>query len=67
MASDGSEFIIDKEELKPGLILFQRTDVKHRNWYCRVKPAIARTRLDEEAVSPDWRQHEAAARQLTLF
>lgn len=30
-------FITDKEELKPGLIIFHRTDVKHRDWYCRVK------------------------------
>lgn len=30
-------FITDKEELKPGLIIFHRTDVKHREWYCRVK------------------------------
>lgn len=30
-------FIADKEELKPGLIIFRRLDVKHRNWYCRVK------------------------------
>ncbi|MGQ0619371.1 MAG: type IV secretory system conjugative DNA transfer family protein [Panacagrimonas sp.] len=30
-------FIIDKEELKPGLIIFRRTDVQHRNWYCRTK------------------------------
>jgi len=30
-------FIIDKEELKPGLIIFRRTDVGHRNWYCRIK------------------------------
>jgi integrase len=37
MASDGSKFITDKEELKPGLILFRRSDVKHRNYYCRVK------------------------------
>lgn len=29
--------------------------------------ALVRTWLDEEAASPDWRQHEAAARQLTLF
>jgi integrase len=36
MASDG-RFIIDREELKPGVILFRRADVKHRNWYCRVK------------------------------
>lgn len=37
MASEGSKFIVDKEELKPGLILFRRSDVAHRNWYCRVK------------------------------
>lgn len=37
MAIEGSKFIIDKEELKPGLILFRRSDVKHSNWYCRVK------------------------------
>ncbi|WP_413207599.1 hypothetical protein [Rhodospirillum sp. A1_3_36] len=31
-------FITDKEELKPGLIIFRRGDVvHHRNWYCRIK------------------------------
>jgi integrase len=30
-------FVTDKEELKPGLIIFRRADVSHRNWYCRVK------------------------------
>jgi integrase len=30
-------FLTDKEELKPGLVIFRRTDVLHRNWYCRVK------------------------------
>ena len=30
-------FIIDKEVLQPGLILFRRNDVQHRNWYCRIK------------------------------
>jgi integrase len=30
-------FLIDTQELKPGLIIFRRTDVKHRNWYCRIK------------------------------
>lgn len=30
-------FVTDKEELKPGLIIFRRSDVSHRNWYCRVK------------------------------
>jgi integrase len=29
-------FIMDKEELKPGLIVFRRADVRHKNWYCRV-------------------------------
>jgi integrase len=30
-------FIIDKEELKPGLVIFRRADVAHSNWYCRIK------------------------------
>jgi integrase len=30
-------FLTDKQELKPGLVIFRRTDVQHRNWYCRVK------------------------------
>ena len=30
-------FIVDKQELKPGLIIFRRTDVQHHNWYCRIK------------------------------
>lgn len=30
-------FIIDKEELKSGLIIFRRGDVEHRNYYCRIK------------------------------
>jgi hypothetical protein len=30
-------FVTDKEEIKPGLIIFRRADVDHRNWYCRVK------------------------------
>ena len=30
-------FIIDKEELKSGLIIFRRGDVEHRNFYCRIK------------------------------
>lgn len=30
-------FVTDKEQLKPGLIIFRRADVQHRNWYCRVK------------------------------
>jgi integrase len=30
-------FLIDTQELKPGLVIFRRADVKHRNWYCRIK------------------------------
>jgi integrase len=30
-------FLTDVQELKSGLVLFRRTDVKHRNWYCRIK------------------------------
>jgi len=30
-------FLTDKQELKPGLVMFLRTDVAHRNWYCRIK------------------------------
>lgn len=30
-------FLVDTQELKPGLILFRRGDVKHSNWYCRVR------------------------------
>lgn len=34
---EATGFLLDKQELKPGLIMFRRSDVKHRNWYCRVK------------------------------
>jgi len=34
-------FLIDAQELKTGLIIFRRGDVKHRNWYCRIKPPKA--------------------------
>ena len=30
-------FMIDAQELKPGLVVFRRADVKHKRWYCRVK------------------------------
>lgn len=30
-------FVTDKEELKPGLIIFRRGDVAHNNFYCRIK------------------------------
>jgi integrase len=30
-------FVVDKAELKSGLIIFRRGDVAHRNFYCRIK------------------------------
>nr|WP_313040753.1 site-specific integrase [Brevundimonas diminuta] len=30
-------FLLDPQELKTGLIIFRRGDVKHRKWYCRIK------------------------------
>ncbi len=30
-------FLTDAQELKPGLIIFRRADVKHQKWYCRIK------------------------------
>ena len=30
-------FLTDVQKLKSGLILFRRSDVQHKNWYCRVK------------------------------
>lgn len=30
-------FMQDAEELKRGLVIFRRTDVQHRNYYCRIK------------------------------
>lgn len=30
-------FMVDVQQLKPGLIVYRRADVKHHNWYCRIK------------------------------
>lgn len=30
-------FMVDVHSLKPGLIIYRRTDVQHTNWYCRIK------------------------------
>jgi len=30
-------FMLDKQELKTGLVIFRRKDVQHSNWYCRMK------------------------------
>jgi hypothetical protein len=41
-------FVTDKEELKPGLILFRRGDVERPMWYCRMKMPKATGRTDIE-------------------
>lgn len=30
-------FVLDKEQVKPGLIIFRHGDVGHDNYYCRVR------------------------------
>lgn len=30
-------FMVDTEQLKDGLVIYRRADVKHRRWYCRIK------------------------------
>ena len=30
-------FMMDTQELKPGLVIFRRADVKHRRWYARIR------------------------------
>ncbi|MHB1206575.1 MAG: hypothetical protein ACYCZX_13475 [Rhodospirillaceae bacterium] len=50
-------FLQDIDEIKTGLIIFRRADVKHRNWYCRVKvPASDRYKV----VSLKTPNHELA-------
>ena len=29
--------MLNKQELKPGLVIFQRSDVNHTDWHCRIK------------------------------
>jgi integrase len=29
--------MLNKQELKPGLVIFQRSDVQHKDWHCRMK------------------------------
>lgn len=30
-------FLTDIQKLSPALIIFRRSDVQHKNWYCRIK------------------------------
>lgn len=62
-------FIIDKEKLKTGLIIFRRGDVAHRNYYCRIKlpkedryKTIALRTSDREAASEQAFEQDADVR-----
>src|SRR5690606_24869346 len=37
VGSGEMSFILDKEQIKPGLIIFRRGDVGHDNYYCRIR------------------------------
>jgi integrase len=39
MSKSPPHFMVDVHRLKPGLIIYRRTDVQHKNWYCRIKLA----------------------------
>lgn len=64
-----SKFMIDVKELKPGLVLFHRTDVQHNNWYCRIKlpkadryKTISLRTPSEETASERAYDHDAEVR-----
>jgi integrase len=46
-------FLTDVQNLKPGLIIFRRSDVQHRNWYGRVKVPKSRQYKTVSLKTPD--------------
>ncbi len=57
-------FITDKEEVAPGVIIFRRSDVKHRNWYCRVKvPKVDRYKTISLKTADVTRARQEAGRR----
>lgn len=57
-------FMRDTVELKPGLVIFRRTDVKHVRWYCRQRiPELGRYKTTSLKVSTE---HEARDLALKL-
>ena len=55
-------FIVDKEEIYDGLIIFRRADVQHRKWYCRIKLPKAERYKTISLKTAD----ESTARQLAI-
>jgi hypothetical protein len=55
-------FLIDTQELKPGLIIFRRGDVKHHNWYCRNRPEGEKTERVVESGEKQKRRETDAKR-----
>ncbi len=61
-------FVTDKEEVRPGVIIFRRSDVQHRDWYCRVKlPNVDRYKT-VSLKTPDISvaRHLAYEREITI-
>ncbi|HTV45737.1 MAG TPA: hypothetical protein VMF05_10505 [Stellaceae bacterium] len=50
-------FLVDLHELKPGLVVFRRTDVQHRNWYCRVRLPNAERYKTISLKTPDLKNY----------
>lgn len=62
-------YLLDIEQLKSGLIIYHRADVKHREWYCRIKvPKIDRYKVvslkttDRETAREKAFEHDADVR-----
>lgn len=62
-------FMLATQELKPGLVIFRRADVKHRRWYCRIKlpnesayKTIALKTTDRTEASDKAYDHDAELR-----
>ncbi|MEA3043163.1 MAG: hypothetical protein QOH47_1001 [Sphingomonadales bacterium] len=52
-------FLVDVEELKPGLIIFRRGDVQHRQWYCRIK-------VPDDKSQPDSKRYRDRYKTISL-
>ncbi len=52
-------FLVDVEELKPGLIIFRRGDVQHRRWYCRIK-------VPDDKSQPDSKRYRDRYKTVSL-
>ena len=61
-------FMRDKQEIKPGLIIFRRADVQHDEWYCRIRvPKVDRYKtLSLKTTNVDKAKTEAGEKEFEL-